>query len=77
MITDPEGQNVPPVAFETFDVCPFPEEIKEEADCGFFRHPDSEGKTLNRKLGDKYLAFLWHQKWSARTFFSLFSPWCR
>ena len=31
VITDPEGQNVPPVAFETFDDCPFPDEIKDEA----------------------------------------------
>jgi hypothetical protein len=31
VITDPEGQNVPPVAFETFDACPFPDEIKDEA----------------------------------------------
>lgn len=30
VITDPEGQSVEPVAFETFDACPFPEEIKEE-----------------------------------------------
>eukprot|EP00438_Fugacium_kawagutii_P025900 Skav228515 [mRNA] locus=scaffold3621:84964:94056:- [translate_table: standard] len=34
VITDPEGQNVAPVAFETFDACPFPEEIKEEVTQG-------------------------------------------
>ena len=31
MILDPEGQSVPPAAFNTFDECPFPPEIKEEA----------------------------------------------
>ena len=30
LITDPDGQKVEPVAFNTFDECPFPDEIRDE-----------------------------------------------
>ena len=31
VITDPDGNSLTPVAFQSFEECPFPEEIKEEA----------------------------------------------
>jgi len=30
VITDPDGNSLTPVAFQSFEECPFPEEIKEE-----------------------------------------------